>query len=232
MSLGIHPHFGVAYGHGGCMSVLTRIIKYGWILALLLALAPMDVSAGAQSRSKAPVPQDQLTPQTKLWLARAMVSEAGWLANLDHAGIAHILARRWHARRVRWPGVTFEQIIRYYCAGFYLKESSLTPRQLWVRQLIPADVEPPAWPRNKANWPRHYKWWKGVLQRVELFSQGRLRDPCRGQGWHWGGWMDEPEGRMEEMDCGETKNTFYTLVPKKQEEYASREGQSEGRDGR
>jgi hypothetical protein len=150
-----------------------------------------------------------------------MVSEAGWLAKRDHAGIAHTLARRWRVRRERWPGVTFEQVIRHYCAGFYLKEASLDPRQLWVRQLNPMGVKPAAWPQN-VRWDKHLVWWRQVMQRVDQFAAGRLSDPCRGQSWHWGGPMDYPEGRMVKVDCGETRNTFYTLVPKNREETYAR----------
>jgi len=200
------------------MMSLRKIFECDWIVLALVGLvillsALIHCDAGAQRLRKAPIPENQLTPQTRVWLARGMVSEAGWLAERDHAAIAHTLARRWQARRERWPGVTFEQIIRHYCAGFYLKESALDPRQLWVRQLNLDGFQPAAWPRN-VRWDKHLIWWRQVLQRVDQFAEGQLHDPCRGQSWHWGGLMDTPEGRMERIDCGDTKNVFYTLVPK------------------
>jgi hypothetical protein len=207
--------------------MFSKIFDCDWIilafvLLVILASSLVHCDADAQRPRVGPVPEDQLTPQTRLWLARGMVSEAGWLAERDHAGIAHTLARRWRARRERWPGVTFEQIIRHYCAGFYLKEAALDPRQLWVRQLNPAGLQPAAWPSN-VRWDKHLVYWRQVLHRVDLFAEGRLPDPCRGQSWHWGSAFDDPPGRMVKMDCGETKNIFYTLVPKtRKDTYARR----------
>jgi hypothetical protein len=162
------------------MSALTRILDRDWpvlllIFGVILLSSIVDCDADAQSRSKASIPTDQLTPRTQVWLARGMVSEAGWKAKTDHAAIAHILARRWKARQLRWPGVTFEQIIRHYCAGFYIKESALTPRQQWIRQLVPSGAEPAAWPRKYVRWDKHLPYWNEALRRAELF--GRAERP-------------------------------------------------------
>lgn len=196
---------------------LVKLFDKDWVVLMLVAMVILlsglfRCSSPVQARD-ALVPPEQLTDSTKIWLARAMVSEAGWLAKRDHAAIAHTLARRWRVRRERWPGVTFEQVIRNYCAGFYLKEEALDPRQQWVRQLNSDGLQPESWPQN-VRWDKHLVYWRQVLDSVDRFAEGQLPDPCRGQSWHWGGPMDDPEGRMVKMDCGETKNTFYTLVPK------------------
>jgi len=169
--------------------------------------------------------QEEFSPETRLWLSRAMVSEAGWLAKRDHAAIAHILYRRWKNALRRWPDLTFEQVIRRYCSGFYVSTESLTKRQKWVQELVPAAIKPANWPET-ASWERHLPLWRAVWERAGRFGRGELQDPCKGAAWHWGAEFDVPQGRMERVDCGDTRNIFYGLSKGKNGPYAEIESRT------
>jgi hypothetical protein len=165
-------------------------------------------SSSAQAR--APLPDSQWNSQTHVWLARAMVAEAGWLAERDHVAIAYVLARRWRNMSERWPTTRFIDVVRRYCAGLGDYHSSFTRRQLWIRALSPDIAEPEGWPAQ-VSWRRHSMLWRDALVRSAEWAGGILRDPCRGRAEHWGGTIDSPRGRMVPVDCGETENTFYRL---------------------
>ncbi|MDD9945041.1 MAG: hypothetical protein OXU20_28620 [Myxococcales bacterium] len=166
------------------------------------------------SQARPPVPTSQWTPDTHLWLSRAMVAEAGWQAETDHVAIAHVLARRWRRAVERWPTLRFIDVIRNYCAGLGDYRRTLTRRQRWLRSLDFQLSEPSGWPRA-ISWDHHVPLWQSALRRSHLWVQGLLRDPCGGRAWHWGGVIDSPHGRMEAVDCGETLNTFYGITPRR-----------------
>lgn len=146
-------------------------------------------SEPAPIKRPGPVPADQWTPYAKLWLARAMVAEAGWLAELDHVLIAWAIVRQWRARLHRWPELRFADQVRAACAGLGVAS---TARHEWLHALPPplastplAELEPAGWPA-KVSWRRHSVWWAQVLRRVQRFGEGRLRDPSRGRVMYWG----------------------------------------------
>lgn len=164
-------------------------------------------TAGAQA---SPLPASEWTPQVQLWLARAMVSEAGWDAELDYVAIAYVLLRRWHQMNQRWPALRFVDVVRGYCSGLGDYPRRLTARQRWIRGLSSDGEKPLHWPRN-ASWKLTYPFWKTALDVSEKWGRGELRDPCRGRAWHWGGTIDTPRGRMIAVNCGPTRNTFYGI---------------------
>jgi hypothetical protein len=166
-------------------------------------------TAGAQSR---PIPESQWTRDTHIWLARAMVAEAGWKAERDHIAIAYVLARRWRRLTENWPSLRFIDVIRNYCAGLGDYTREFTARQRWLRGLSWTDDKPEGWPRA-ASWPRHLPLWRNALELSARWSEGGLRDPCRGRAWHWGGTIDTPQGRMVALNCGKTRNTYYRVEP-------------------
>ncbi|MDD9934309.1 MAG: hypothetical protein OXT09_11940 [Myxococcales bacterium] len=182
------------------------------VLSFLVIATAVQPQVAMASR-RPPVPAEQWDPQVQLWLARAMVAEAGWLHERDHVAIAYVLARRWKRVTERYPTMRFLDVIRNYCAGLGGFRRSLTPRQTWLRSLWPDASQPEGWPR-KVSWRRHAPLWRATFERAGDFARGELRDPCRGRAWHWGGTIDSPRGRMAAIDCGETANTFYRLVPR------------------
>ena len=174
------------------------------IIFFIILVLSLPVSA------KAPLPEEQLQKSDYVWLARSMVAEAGWESERDHIAIAYVLARQWRMQQKRWPKLRFRDLMFRYVKGLGGHRREYTIRQRWIRSLSPAMTEPDHWPK-RASWERHRPLWAATLVRVEQWAQGRLPDPCQGDAWHWGGTMDFPKQRMIKIDCGETKNTFYTL---------------------
>jgi len=174
------------------------------IFLLVFSFASLSIA-----KARAPLP-DQLSAEDKIWLARAMVAEAGWKAERDHVAIAYVLARRLKRMQQRWPSLRYRDVLFSYAKGLGDGRREHTPRQRWIRSLSPDLRQPDYWPRQ-VNWERHRALWRDALTRADAWASGRLRDPCRGRAWHWGGTIDEPWGDLVPVDCGETKNTFYTL---------------------
>lgn len=167
--------------------------------ALPACVAVMAWSVAARAE---PVPQVDWTPQARLWLARALVAEAGWVAPTDHAAIAWVLARRWKRMKKRWPRLRFVTVIRSYCAGLG-HHPAVTRRQMWVRSLPWGD--PTGWLRRYAGR------WQRVRDLVEAWARGEVLDPCSGSAWHWGGPVDTPRPWWRQVRCGNTSNRFYAL---------------------
>jgi hypothetical protein len=165
------------------------------------------------SAQVAPLPATEWTPQAQIWLARAMVAEAGWNAKLDYVAIAYVLARRWRQMIERWPALRFIDVVKSYCLGLGDYRRQPTERQRWIRSLSWDASVPESWP-NKISWTKHIPFWRVALLITDKWVKGELRDPCRGRAWHWGGTIDNPHGRMVAVDCGETRNTFYGLRPR------------------
>lgn len=156
------------------------------------------------------LPSEQWNSQTHLWLARAVVGEAGWRAENDHIAIPYVLLRRWKTMSRRWPDLKFKGVILAYAKALGGGRSSYTPRQQWIRRLNFEGLQPDHWPA-KANWKYHKPIWYKILNRLDDWRLGRVPDPCRGKAEHWGGEMDKPLATMHEVDCGDTVNKFYGI---------------------
>jgi len=156
------------------------------------------------------IPKGQFDSRTRLWLARAMIGEAGWFATNDHVAIAYVLKRRWEAMRERWPKIQFKTVILAYAKALGGGRREYTARQIWVRGLRDDLSEPRGWPQ-KILWRGHKKCWRQTLQRVDAWQRGELADPCRGRAFHWGSSNDIPGEKLFPVDCGETVNTFYGI---------------------
>jgi hypothetical protein len=175
-----------------------------------LATGAVVLMASTASAQVAPLPASEWTPQTQLWLARAMVAEAGWNAKLDYIAIAYVLARRWRTMTEQWPSLRYVDVIKRYCAGLGDFRRQHSARQRWVRALSWDDAQPSQWPKD-ASWAQSLPLWRTALAISEKWGKGELKDPCRGRAWHWGGLIDSPRGRMVPVDCGQTRNTFYGI---------------------
>jgi len=180
-----------------------------------LATGAVFLMTSTASAQVAPLPASEWTPQTQLWLARAMVAEAGWNAKLDYIAIAYVLARRWRTMTERWPALRYVDVIRRYCAGLGDYRRQPSARQRWVRALSWDDAPPSHWPKN-ASWKQSLPLWRAALTISEKWGKGELKHPCRGRAWHWGGLIDTPRGRMVPVDCGQTRNTFYGISLKEE----------------
>lgn len=152
--------------------------------------------------------QAQSDESTVLMLAQSFIAEAGWLAEIDHAAIGHVL--KYHRER---RGVSYERQISDYVSVFRtMKDGSYlvnTDRAKWVRELNFEGTQPMHWP-SKVVWSEHRDWWFATINRARAFLVGKLRNPCPGAK-DWGSADDLPRGRMEIAPCsGATRNTFYT----------------------
>lgn len=157
----------------------------------------------ASAKAQDLLPAEQWNDETRLWLARAMVSEADWSIQ-DHAAIAWTLYRRWKDRHERDVSWTLLQQIRAYCAGFKMSHG----RAQWVMSLD-GDEKPEGWNDAEARWDVYRPAWLYVLEFSQAWSEGKVRDPCRGRSRHWGGPMDKPRPGLVPVDCGMTRNIFY-----------------------
>jgi hypothetical protein len=195
-------------------------------MRILITVTLLHVCSIAHA-SRNPLPEEQWTPEAHLWLSRAVVAEAGWLAQRDHDLIAWALSYRWKEVTQRYPGMRFVDVVRGYCVGLSAAKAA-TQRQLWVRELPPLrdDTKPQGWPR-KARWEKHLGYWRTVQQRLLRWGAGRIRDVSGGRVRHWGS-PDESlpditrarrmirEGRWEQLDLGETRNLFYGLKKRRE----------------
>jgi hypothetical protein len=140
-----------------------------------------------------PVPESDWDDATKLTLAQIMVGEADW-HEPDHVAIAFVLARRWpQFQQARGP-ISFSRYISLYSS--VMKVDSKRTR--WVRGLPWGEIT-----------GQYGKQWSRVVELVEAWGQGKVKDPCP-SAEHWGGAMDRPGKSYEPVSCGLTKNIFYT----------------------
>jgi hypothetical protein len=185
-------------------------MKQALTILTVAITATLAVPGTAGDNEEYLIPDADWDEDVKVWLARAMVSEAGWEETDDHVAVAYVLHRRWQLARKQFPGFSMISIIRKYCSGF--RNTAVTPRQHWVKNLTIDARRPVGWP-DDISWKHYRERWLAVLRLAESWRKGEHADPCNGKSMYWGGPMDRPSKRMIQMDCGETKNRFYTVKP-------------------
>lgn len=170
----------------------------------LLSVAALSAIAGAAHAQELPVPREQLTPEAKLWLARALVAEAGWDGETDHAALAWVLARRWEAIRKTHAKISFAAVVRRYCTALRPGTVVLKWRQRWLRSLPDGPL---------TGWLSHYsEQWQSIREFVEEWSEGAIPDPCGGLAHHFGGPMDKTPRHWRQLECGPTRNQYYATA--------------------
>jgi hypothetical protein len=186
--------------------------KFTVLFTVLICLTLLLITQVGATNTAEPnfhlISDRQWNEKTKVWIARALVSEAGWDETTDHVAIAYVLYRRWQIAKRSNPKLSFISVIKMYCAGF--GRTAPSPRQRWVINLVADGSRPKGWP-NDIRWRDYRDRWLKVVDTVESWRTGRFQDPCNGLSRYWGGPMDRPSRRMVRMDCGPTKNWFYTV---------------------
>ena len=132
---------------------------------------------------KFPIPEKEWNPETKVWLARSCVGEAGW-------NVSECIAISWvYATRYReLNGCTsFLTIVKKYSAA--IKERS-THKRPWILGLNLKGNKPDKWPKN-ISWKIHKKLWFSILSDLDLWIKGQKPNPVIGAN-HFGGSMDRP----------------------------------------
>lgn len=205
-----------------------------WLLSVLMVVACLWLVQAAVAQPLGVLPEKrtgQWTRSAHLWLARAMVAEAGWPVQQehcdprrDHAAIAWTLARRWRNATRLLVGWTFERQVRAYCAG--LGPTVRRARQRWV-QALPGPKQdmsqpPDGWPRG-TSWRAHVPLWRATLRFAAAWGKGEVPDPTRGRAWHFGSGaagLADPErsaravrqGRWVRLRGIGTCNEFFALA--------------------
>lgn len=165
--------------------------------SLALALAALQVPSPSHA-----------SPSRATLLARLMVGEAGWRAEVEHAALAWTITRRARVMRRRRGWTWNETFERYTRSGYTARPHS--SRHRWVAALDEHGERPGAFPSH-LSWPRHARRWQAVLDRARAFLRGQLADPCSGPTEHWAAEWVGPRGAMAEADCGPTRNRFYVV---------------------
>jgi hypothetical protein len=99
--------------------------------------------------------------------------------------------------------------------GEWLKNGE---RRAWIRALTPTAAEPEHWPAN-ASWAAVAPAWLAVYEAAQAFLAGKTLSPCP-EAEHYGGRCDDDRGAcdpprecMARVDCGETSQAYWRLVP-------------------
>lgn len=158
-------------------------MKRLWIVVMLMLMSA--ISIGSEQRiTERPIPESQWNDETKLWLARSCVGEAGFVAYEECIGIAWVYAARWRASP---RGTTLEDVIRGYSAA--VKRRS-TLRRKWILNLRLDGKRPKRWPKRLL-WSGHRPFWEKILRELDQWAKGRRENPVEGAN-HFGGKMDTP----------------------------------------
>jgi hypothetical protein len=168
------------------------------------------------------LPQSQQTPETRLWLAKAMVSEVGWPTDhvkmQEQVAVGYVLLTRWKqiSRNKNRANLKLITVAKYYCSAF--NPNKKEPERKWLIYLDYSLEQPAYWPSN-ASWKKHKRLWTKTIRLADRVMRKEVRNPCPGAN-HFGGLRagDIPEGRMVRHKCSEVferhkrpGNTFYFL---------------------
>ncbi len=184
-----------------------KVITYAGVLLIGLLSAN---TTGARPVDR-PVPEHAWDEESKLALARAWVGEADWSAQ-DHIAIGWVLAKRWRVYNAKHEfdeQISFAAFIRAYSAALKSEGDSRTQQRRNLIQSLPWG-DPEQGVHGVYAKPVHVQRWRQLRQRVELWAEGRVADPCRAA-MHWGGTMDRPHRAWKPVTCGATKNIFYRV---------------------
>lgn len=146
-------------------------------------------------------------------LAIIFVAEAGWRHHADHALIAHMFSRRaMHLRRKDGTRWSFIGQAMAYSRGTWISKRH---RGLWLQDMRENCEVPERWPYHRSRWDRYYRPRCDTviaLARAFLRDPSSLREPtCTASVWHFGFTGDKPKPGQIRIDCGKTKNIYYTV---------------------
>lgn len=165
-----------------------------------------------------PITEEEWTPETRLWLSRSVLGEAGWRRPDEYSAIAWVYVTR--VRQTKQ--FTFLKMVRTYSAAVRGRKNKQNP---WLYELVP-DVtkRPRSWPVDEHGlgplWKGlHDKAWQEVLEWADEWAVGKRPNPCLGAN-HYGGWVDRHRAvakRWTRIKCeSKMRNRFYNshkLVP-------------------
>ncbi len=148
------------------------------MLACCLLLVPVDTS------SAAPPPGED-----RLVLLHSLMGEAGYRRLPDHPAILHVFNRR--RRLPEHQGKTLTQMAQAYSNFLEMDRPETPHRKAVFRHTIETSPQ----------------WMVRLVDRF-LANPKRVKDPCRGKAWHFGGKFEIAVGDRRILDCGNTANWF------------------------
>ena len=139
-----------------------------------------------------------------LWLARSCVGEAGFDSSEtgECAAIMHV-----YKKRAKISGKSIYEIARKYSAAIKPRDDR---RNRWVLDLDRAGNKPDYW-HPRLSWKHHRIWWELMLEHVDDFLKGRVKDPVP-SAMHYGGRMDRyrlPAESWRAIHSLPFRNIFY-----------------------
>ena len=200
-----------------------------WMVVLLLSGASIVNTATAHAPSFRgwAIPEEQWTPETQLWLTKAVTAEVGWNRRWKHTSeqvlLAFILRTRYYLRKVNNPDETFIQTIRAYCRGLRTKRKFLSARMFWIndlrrpishlgednKEVIDYPIERPEGFYG-ASWEKHQKYYGRAWVAMGRWAHGGYGHPCP-KATHWGGrGIDPVPTGHKELKCSKRfRNAIY-----------------------
>lgn len=135
-----------------------------------------------------PIPIEQWDDETRIWLARSLVGEAGWTATKEHAAIAFVYANRW---KQSGKSRSFLGLVRTYSAAVKGRSNARHP---WLHHLNEEGDQPDGWAVGRAYWPNYRDRWLNVLAWTDGWAAGYFDNPCP-RANHYGGYVDDRRAR-------------------------------------
>lgn len=157
-----------------------------------------------------PLPQDQVSEETLVWVSRALVSEAGFKAKRDYATILWVLLKKWKRHTLKDNTTSFKDFVLSYCTGLHPDRINNRDHR-WV-QFLPAngETQPKGW-SPELDWDKHKILWANLLTFVKYWAAGYVQDPCpRATDWA-APYVDIDPNVFVAVSCGNTKNSYYSL---------------------
>lgn len=127
--------------------------------------------------------------EERLVLVHALLGESGWRPKNDQPAILHLFNRR--RRLPEHQGKTLTQMAQAY-SNFLRMDRPDTPHRKAVFAMT-LETAP--------------QWMVRLVDRF-LDNPRRVKDPCKGKAWHFGGRFEVDTGNALIVDCGDTANVF------------------------
>lgn len=128
------------------------------------------------------IPNDEWNDTTKLWLARSMIGEVGWLRPAEQSAIAWIYAVRAHGS----SRYDFIGMVKQYSAAVRTPGKQRNP---WLFELGFNRIRPQSWPNGPLWTGLHDNAWIAALELADQWQRGEIPNPCP-RANHFGGYVD------------------------------------------
>lgn len=131
--------------------------------------------------------------EDRMTLVRALLGEAGWRPANDHPAMLHVVNRR--RTLPAFEGYTLTEMMREYAKFLSPHRDPELPHRASINALT-IDTAPG---------------WAVKLVDKFLEDPKSVKDPCRGEAWHWGATWEVNVSKKRRVDCGYTRNVFLRL---------------------